>query len=665
MAVNAISILNTNLQGPQGPAGAGVYVAAGTVTVSNGTVVFSNANGVTFGLNGSTLTASAAGGGGAASVFNAANGVTFGSAGSVVTASVRTNYLTTAALSDHAHSQYLSTAAQVSHSHGNPTLALTNLTGTTASNSAGFTLSLSAAAPGAGGSGAAISAGTQSQNTGIVVFSNSNGLSFGLNSGTLTASHNALTVQTALVFSDSNGVSFGTNGSTVTASVHTDYLTTAALSNHAHSQYLTTAALSQNSSLYAGTNGAITGGSLTVNTSGVSINLPAYLTTAMASNAGSAFMSTSERGNYFYSSNNTFANSTHSHGNPTLALTNLTGTTASASNGFMLSLSAAAPGAGGGAAISASGASASNGTVVFSNSNGVSFGMNGSTVTASVQAGAVAGIGAVGAGSQTQTSGTLVFANSNYLTFGMSNSSQITGSVQLSQLTAGNNITLSSAGSTVTVIGPATAQTAAYLCPFDPFRITTVLGFSQTNVSNRVLFIPFWNSGTGIVANTVRIFVSGAGSSNKSLGGTYKIGLYSAVNATSMSLLGSDSMAFSITDSANSTVWNGVRAMDFTNMSALTLSQPGHYAAGLLISNVSNNASWADIRLFGGDTFGAFSGFLGYGTSSATGTNSNLLPFWGGYATTTASLPSGVALSHINGEVNASLWPYYFMVKQV
>jgi hypothetical protein len=40
-------------------------------------------------------------------------------------------------------------------------------------------------------------------------------------------------------------------------------------------------------------------------------------------------------------------NSTHSHGNPTLALTNLTGTTASASNGLTLSLSAAAKGIGG------------------------------------------------------------------------------------------------------------------------------------------------------------------------------------------------------------------------------------------------------------------------------------------------------------------------------
>jgi hypothetical protein len=68
-------------------------------------------------------------------VFSNSNGITFGmSNSSVLTASH--NGLTTAAASD--------------HSHGNPSLNLTNLSGTTASNSAGFTLSLSAAAPGGG-----------------------------------------------------------------------------------------------------------------------------------------------------------------------------------------------------------------------------------------------------------------------------------------------------------------------------------------------------------------------------------------------------------------------------------------------------------------------------------------------------------------------------------
>jgi hypothetical protein len=237
---------------------------------------------------------------------------------------------------------YLTTAAQSGHSHGNPTLNLTNLTGTTASNSAGFTLSLSAAAPGAGG-GAAISAGTQSQNTGTIIFSDAGGITFGLSAGTLTG-----TVAT----------NYQSQGA---------YLTTAANSTHTHSQYLTTARASNDA---IGLNSALTanGVSATVNSSGLSLNFPAFLTTA--------------------------ANSTHSHGNPTLALTNITGTTASNSAGLTLSLSA---GGGGvtnqtGPNIAVSNTTITSGTVVFANGGNVSFGINGSTITASAPSGGGAAV---------------------------------------------------------------------------------------------------------------------------------------------------------------------------------------------------------------------------------------------------------------------------------
>ena len=164
------------------------------------------------------------------------------------------------------------------------------------------------------------------------------------------------------------------------------YLTTAANSTHTHSQYLTTAqppgaylttARASNDGI--GLNTALTanGVAWTVNSSGLSLNVPAFLTTA--------------------------AQSGHSHGNPTLNLTNLSGTTASASNGFTLSLSAAAPGGGGGAAISAAGGSQSTGTVIFSNSNGVSFGYNAGTITATVVPGAAAGIAAIQGSNATYT----------------------------------------------------------------------------------------------------------------------------------------------------------------------------------------------------------------------------------------------------------------------
>lgn len=113
MPVQALVLGGTNAEvaelgdiGPGGGGIGGIAVNAAT-TYTSGTVVFSNSNGVTFGTNAQTITAT-----------------------------VKTDYLTTAALSN--------------HSHGNPTLALTNLSGTTASASNGLTLSLSAAAPGGG-----------------------------------------------------------------------------------------------------------------------------------------------------------------------------------------------------------------------------------------------------------------------------------------------------------------------------------------------------------------------------------------------------------------------------------------------------------------------------------------------------------------------------------
>lgn len=85
----------------------------------------------------------------------------------------------------------------------------------------------------AGGAPGSISAGTTRVALGEAVFSNSNGISFGLNGATVTAQHNALTSQSnqnvtagnggfafqTLSFSNVNGVSFGTSaGSAITAS---------------------------------------------------------------------------------------------------------------------------------------------------------------------------------------------------------------------------------------------------------------------------------------------------------------------------------------------------------------------------------------------------------------------------------------------------------------
>lgn len=333
---------------------AGTASNGGTATLS-GNVSFSNANGVTF----------------------------YTSAGNAVVGSVNTAYLPLANSNNYFYTSN-NTFANSTHSHGNPTLALTNLTGTTASASNGFTISLSVN-PAAAGVG--VEAGTRTATTaGNIRFETGNGITFGLNAvggSVMTASHNAIT--TARASNDAiglntaitqNGVSMTANSSGLSLNFPA-FLTTAAQSS-----------ASNVSGVIAGTNS--TGGTATLsgnisfsNANGVSFYTSAG--NAIVGVVNTAYLPLANSNNYFYTSNNTFANSTHSHGNPTLNLTNLTGTTASNSGGFTISLSANAAAAGVGIEAGTRTATTA-GNLRFETGNGITFGLNavgGSVMTAS------------------------------------------------------------------------------------------------------------------------------------------------------------------------------------------------------------------------------------------------------------------------------------------
>ena len=261
-------------------------------------------------------------------VFSNSNGVSWGTNGSTVTATVATNYqapgnyLTTAMASNRGSDFVQATAA----------FAGTNASGTIASNG----ISISVAAPGAGGGAALKGSGTYTQNTGTIEFANSNGITFGLsNNGTMTASHNGLTTAMA----SNRGTDFMGTNTALTANGVSMTANSSGLSLN-FPAFLTTAMQSASSSVFAKTgfastttNGSVVAG--TLNTNGMTLAVPPFLTTAQAPGA---YLTTA-------------ALSDHSHGNPTLALTNLSGTTASNSAGLTLSLSAAAPGGGGGYSI--------------------------------------------------------------------------------------------------------------------------------------------------------------------------------------------------------------------------------------------------------------------------------------------------------------------------
>jgi hypothetical protein len=245
---------------------------------------------------------------------------------------------------------------------GNVTIGLT-----------GSTITMSAPSGGGAGDGGNVIAagGSTAASTGTVEFGNANNVSFGLNAGTVTASasYPAQTVDT-----NKAGVGYTSTtqaGSTVGATHNTaglsmawpPFLTTAGATNA-----ITTAAQSNHSHNFATTttNGAniIVG---TTNSAGATIGVPAFLTTAALSQNTSNYAGVGT----------------------TFAGTNATATLAANTNGVALSLSVAGGGTINqtGPNIAVAGSTVTSGDVVFSNSNGVTFGMNGSTVTASVNAG--------------------------------------------------------------------------------------------------------------------------------------------------------------------------------------------------------------------------------------------------------------------------------------
>jgi hypothetical protein len=154
-ATNASITLNSNglaISVAAPGAGAALTVSDNATSGTAGRLAFTNLNGITLSLS--------TGGGGFHTIVGSHNALTtamasnrgsdFVQAGAAFNGTNASGTIASGNISV-SIGNYITTAAQSDHSHGNPTLALTNLSGTTASASNGLTLSLSAAAPGGGG----------------------------------------------------------------------------------------------------------------------------------------------------------------------------------------------------------------------------------------------------------------------------------------------------------------------------------------------------------------------------------------------------------------------------------------------------------------------------------------------------------------------------------
>ncbi len=276
-------------------------LSAGANTLSLGTAVFSNSNNVSFGINGQTITASVSGAGGAFSAGVSTGGNTGGNTGVSGTRLVL--------------------------------VGSQNITLNQATDANGLTVSFS------GGAGAA-------GNTGFI-------------------SANATASLGTVVFSNSNGVTFGVNGQTLTGSIN---------STSGAGTGFTTAA--QPGAAIAGT----------LNSNGLNLGVPAFITTwtvptvtnsSLTMQAGGSTLSSVSRIAFVDSNGVSFGASTSNNGSITITATVATNYLTSQSTQFLAMTIA------GNTAGTSTFAASNNASLFFNGGNNITLSGNGSTVTIS------------------------------------------------------------------------------------------------------------------------------------------------------------------------------------------------------------------------------------------------------------------------------------------
>ena len=303
---------------------------------------------------------------------------------------------------------------------------------------------------------------------------------------------------------------------------------------------------------------------------------------------------------------------------------------------------------------------------VFSNSNNVVFGTNGSVVTASV---AVAGGGvALAGGGVTISSGTAALNAAGGISLNGAGSNLTFSAPPVSSLVAGNDISLSAAGSAITIahidpigsyydnliqgMGSATSGVGNQAIAYAPLA-------TQTGAANRLLIQPLdpandhfpFNMAFGTMlmnfSNVVTTNQSAAHSS------TYYFGLYTRVNSTQLSLVNSVSSSMSLAANINNfssymgARWLTIHSSQFSSPPIMSAGMR-YYFAWMARTGLASYSGHSIGGLFYGQS-AMRSGLMG---QAGVSTNTSLYawhPFMGVHSNTTISaMPVSIANSEIN-----------------
>ena len=493
--------------------------------------------------------------------------------------------------------------------------------------------------------------------SGTAVFSNSNGISFGVNGNTITASYTVPTqsVQPVAVsgsngsfafstatFGNLNGLSFYTSNGSVVASYTVPstagHLSAINVSAGTTSNNLSAVTFSNSNGITFGLNGSVITAShngLTTaraSTDAIGLNTAQSNVTWTVNSSGLSF---DARG---YAGTATTFNGTNVSGSMTLN-----------SAGLRLDLSAPTPGGGAAINVSAGTTSGNLQTIVFSNSNGVSFGLNGSTVTASA-AGGAGGV-AIAASNTTFTSGTVVMSASGGAITINSGAQSVGFSVPAtSSLVGTNGISLSSNGSTISISG-VSPYASRFIYP-EANLLTGLSAFGNGSMS--IQYVPFdgyvtatrldalvsWSAGSSAAANTAGIAM------------TMFAGIYTR-NASTLQSVSSATTQQTLTYASNTSNYTGINSAIRAISVPMNINMtPGEYYVGFGFSTSASSVGTATtnlaqtVSMYG---YGGLQSALNYAEfNAATATSKNLYSGMGIYSAALSTVPPTISLSAIN-----------------
>jgi hypothetical protein len=367
---------------------------------------------------------------------------------------------------------------------------------------------------------------------------------------------------TALTFSNSNNVSFGLNGSVLTASANA--ISNINVSAGTTSNNLSAVTFSNSNGVSFGLNGSVVTGSVAAQTN-QSIGL--------------------------YASSQTTGQSSSS----TVDARSITFVGA---GGVSVGLSAGSyiisGGAGGGGSVNFSAGTTSGnlGSIVFSNSNNISFGLNGSTVTASASAQSNQSIGLYVLGNTTQNSSTTLDARTlsfnaiGGATMGYSNGSIQVSAPAVSSIVGTGLVSISTNGSTISVGVPG-GTISRFEWP--PLQAMNMSSSQQTNSAYTFQYVPIAANVISFSRVDLPILLSAAStttSNTAAIGVSAMMVLYTRNGSTFSPLVGaSNSQTFSW--ASNSSNYSGVTGGKFYSFALASSLTQGEYWAGVYLSTAS------------------------------------------------------------------------------